>query len=240
MTYPDGKPSWRRWWQWGTRGLFYPTHSLGPVMKWFGEDRIDYVVALGSGWHTLSHATRTGRATCGSAAPASLGHAQSAYRQEDTSVALLQMKSGKLIRLRVDCVSNRPHAMTNYTLQGTKGVYESARLPGEDMVYFCEEGADPDKARWEPLSNYSDYIPFRYRNATEKIRKSGHDGGDYYIVEDFLDAIRGNKPSAIDVYEACEWTAVGLLSAFSVANKGKAMDMPDFRSRNMKDKTLRV
>ena len=62
-------------------------------MKWFWDDRIDFIVALGSGWH-----------------------AQSVYRQEDTSAALLQMKSGKLIRLRVDCVSNWPHAMTNYTL----------------------------------------------------------------------------------------------------------------------------
>ena len=248
MTYPDGKPSWRRWWQWGTRGLFYPTHSLGPVMKWLGNDRIDYVVALGSGWHTRptappvgggapAGASGTGRAG-GLAAAASQGF--TTYRQEDTSVALLQMKSGKLIRLRVDCISNRPHAMTNYTLQGTKGVYESPRTTGEDMVYFCEEGANPDLAQWEPLSNYNEYLPQRYKTATDNIRKAGHGGGDYYIIEDFLDAVRGKKPPAIDVYEACEWTAVGLLSALSVANRGKAIDMPDFRSGNVGDKTIRI
>jgi len=217
MTYPDGTPSWRRYWQWGMRGLFYPTHSLGPVMKWFGDDKIDFVIALGSGWHT-----------------------QKVYKQEDTSVALLQMKSGKLIRLRVDCVSNRPHAMTNYTLQGTKGVYESPRTKGEAMVYIAKEGDDPDSAAWEPLANYSSFLPERYKNVTENIAKAGHSGGDYYIIQDFLDAINGKKKPEIDVYEACEWSAVGLLSSLSVANRGRAMDMPDFRTNELKNKMLRL
>ena len=32
LTYPDGKTSWRSYWQDGVRGNFYPTHSIGPVM----------------------------------------------------------------------------------------------------------------------------------------------------------------------------------------------------------------
>ena len=218
MTYHDGTPSWRRWWQWGTRGLFYPTHSLGPVMKWFGDDEhIDFIVALGSGWHT-----------------------QPTYRQEDTSVAMLQMKSGKLIRLRVDCVSNRPHSMNNHTLQGTKGVYESPRTYGDHMVYFVKEGENIDHAKWEPLSNYNSYLPERYKNLSENAGKSGHGGGDYYIVQDFLDAVRGIKKPTVDIYEACEWTAVALLSSLSVSNRGRAMDMPDFRSNLIKDKVVKI
>ena len=217
MTYPDGTPSWRRWWQWGAIGLFYPTHSLGPVMKWFDEDRIDFVVALGTGRRTRPD-----------------------IRQEDTSVALLQMKSGKLVRLRVDCISNRPHAMANYTLQGTKGVYESARTKGEDMVYIADEGGNPDKAQWTPLSQYNEYLPPRYRDLEAKIKATGHGGGDYFIVEDFMNAIRGKQKPAVDVYEACEWTAVGLLSALSVSNRGRAMDMPDFRSGKLQDKFVKL
>ena len=217
MVYPDGTPSWRNWVQLGVRGLFYPTHSLGPVMKWFGDDAIDFVVALGSGWHT-----------------------ESKFRQEDTSVGLLQMKSGKLIRLRVDCISRRPHAMTNYALQGTKGAYESGRPAGQDMVYIGNEGDDPDKATWEPLSNYAHYLPGRYKNVTDRILQAGHGGGDYFIIQDFLDAIDGKCKPAIDVYEACEWTAVGLMSALSVANRGKAIDMPNFRSNEKKHKTLTI
>ena len=217
MTYPNGVPSWRQWVQFGVRGLFYPTHSLGPVMKWFGDDRIDFVVALGSGWHT-----------------------QSKYRQEDTSVGLLQMKSGKLIRLRIDCISRRPHSMKNYTLQGTCGAFESARTTGEHVVYVGKDGDDLDNIKWEPLSNYANYLPDRYKNPAEAALNAGHGGGDYYIMQDFLDAIAGKMKPYIDVYEACEWTAVGLLSAHSVANRGRAMDMPNFRSGKKEDKFLKI
>jgi len=187
------------------------------VMKWFGDDHVDFVVALGSGWHT-----------------------QPSYRQEDTSVAMLQMKSGKLIRLRVDCVSNRPHSMANYTLQGTKGAYESPRTGGEHVVYFTKPGENIDNARWEPLSNYDRYLPERYRAVSGNAEKSGHGGGDYYIVQDFLDAVRGIKEPSVDVYEACEWTAVGLLSSLSVSNRGRAMDMPDFRAASMREKIVKI
>jgi hypothetical protein len=36
----------------------------------------------------------------------------------------------------------------------------------------------------------------------------------------------------VDVYEACEWTAVGLLSELSVMNGGRPVEMPNFR-KNM-------
>ena len=216
-TYEDGTPNWRYWWQWGTRGLFYPTHSLGPVMKWFGDDQIDFVVALGSGCHTRPQ-----------------------FRQEDTSVALLQMKSGKLIRLRLDCISRRPHAMHNYTLQGTKGVYESPRVPGKHLVSFSE--VDPvgiwGDQDWQDLSEFNEYLPERYRGGAGN--EAGHGGGDYYIIRDFLDAVKGVKPPFIDVYEACEWTAVGLLSSLSVTNRGRAMDMPNFRSKSLKDHYVKL
>ena len=33
----------------------------------------------------------------------------------------------------------------------------------------------------------------------------------------------------VDVYAACEWTAVGLLSEISVVNGGRTMEVPKFR-----------
>ncbi len=42
----------------------------------------------------------------------------------------------------------------------------------------------------------------------------------------------------MNVYEACEWTAVGLLSAISVANRGRTMTMPDFRAKAYRDQKL--
>ena len=159
-------------------------------------------------------------------------------RQDSGTTTMCRTANGKLLNIRVDCTSPRPHNMTYYQLQGTKGVYEAPRIRGvEHMVSFCN-GEDPEKMVWQPLSNFEEYLPERYRNASETVKKSSHWGSDYFIVEDFIEAVRGHKPPPVDVYEACEWTAVALLSAYSVANRGRTMDMPDFRAKAHKDKHM--
>jgi len=200
-------PTWRKYWQMGKRGNFYPTHSLGPVMQWFEGDRIKSVSTFGSGWHTDKR-----------------------FRQEDTSITLCQMESGKLIKLRLDCISNRPHNMSYYTLQGTKGSYEAPRgLGDQHKIYFTKEGESLDDAQWQPLSDFNEHLPERYKNVTEEQKTAGHWGGDFFIIEDFIEAVKGKQKPAIDVYDACEWTAVALLSELSVMNGGRTMEMPDFR-----------
>jgi predicted dehydrogenase len=217
--YPNGKYSWRKYWQLGKRGAFYPTHSLGPVMQWFRGDRIKSISCFGTGWHTSS-----------------------SFRQEDTSLTLCQMESGKLAKIRVDCISERPHNMTYYSLQGTKGCYEAPRGLGDThKIWLKGMDENVNEAKWRPLSDlYDQYLPDRYKNATEAQKAAGHWGGDYFIVKDFIDTIvNGTKP-AIDVYDACEWTAVGLLSELSIMNGGRTIDIPNFRSRNYKDMIIKL
>jgi predicted dehydrogenase len=202
----SGKTSWRSFWQLGKRGAFYPTHSLGPVMKWFKGDHIESVSCFGSGWHTSSE-----------------------FRQDDTTLTICRLKSGKLIKIRLDCISERPHNLTYYSLQGTKGCYEAPRGLGDNhKIWFKEKSEDTDHAKWQPLSDFYDFLPERYKNATEEQKAAGHWGGDFFIVQDFIDAITNGTKPEIDIYEACEWTAVGLLSELSVMNRGREIEMPDF------------
>ena len=96
------------------------------------------------------------------------------------------------------------------------------------------------ESRWRDLADFDEYLPERYRNATEAQKHAGHGGGDFFLVEDFVDAIRLNRKPDIDVYQACEWTAVGLLSELSVMNGGRAIDMPDFRKNAVEDQIIRL
>lgn len=217
--HTSGKTSWRKFWQLGKRGAFYPTHSLGPVMQWFKDDQIKAVSCFGTGWHTSTE-----------------------FRQEDTSLTICQMESGSLIKIRVDCISERPHNMAYYSLQGTKGCYEAPRgLGDEHKIWLKGMDQDTDHAYWRPLKDFYEYLPERYKNATEEQKAAGHWGGDYFIVEDFIDAItKGVKP-AVDVYEACEWTAVGLLSELSVMNGGKTIEMPQFnKNMHYRDQIVKI
>jgi len=83
--------------------------------------------------------------------------------------------------------------------------------------------------KWKKLEDFNNYLPERYKQASADALNSGHGGGDFFIVKDFVDAVRGENPPAIDVYTACEWTAVGLLSGLSVTNGSKTLEVPRFR-----------
>ena len=206
----SGKTSWRKYWQLGKHGAYYPTHSIGPVMQWFGQERIESITCFGSG-----------------------RHCDLSLRQEDTTITMCQLTHGKLAKIRLDAVSPRPHHMTYYTIQGTNGVVESSRTAGApSQIWLKDSGQSIDEAQWQPLEIYKHYLPQRYQQASEEQKKSGHGGGDFFIVEDFIRAIREGTPPPIDVYTACEWTAVALLSELSVTNKSCPMDMPHFR-KNM-------
>ncbi|NLO46012.1 MAG: Gfo/Idh/MocA family oxidoreductase [Clostridiales bacterium] len=204
-----GMPTWRKYWQLGKRGCFYPTHSVGPVAQWFEGDSIKSVMTCSSGQNVAEI---------------------EGLRQDDTTLTMCRLESGGLVKIRVDCMSPRPHNMSYYSLQGTKGCYEAPRGLGDEHKIWLEASGDGDNRKWAPLSDYYDkYLPERYKNATEKQKQSGHWGGDFFLVDDFLDAVINGKKPAIDVYDACEWTAVGLLSELSVTNGGRAIDMPRFR-----------
>lgn len=212
FVYPNGKTSWRSFWQCGKRGNFYPTHSIGPVMQWFDDDRITEISSFSPGIRN------------------DLG-----LRQDSGTTTMCRTEKGRLMNIRVDCMSPRPHNMHNYQLQGTKGIVQFKQCEDDiDRVSFIDEENDSPlhNMKWKRLDEYNMYLPERYRNATEEQLKAGHNGGDFFIVEDFINAIRTNTQPELNVYKACEWTAVGLLSEISVTNGGRTMEVPNFR-KNM-------
>lgn len=219
FTYPNGKTSWRSFWQCGKRGAFYPTHSLGPVMQWFPGDHVAEISTFSPGVYN------------------DLG-----LKQDSGTTTMCRLESGKLVQIRVDCLSPRPHNMSHYHLQGTKGAYQSAQGFGDqDKISFLSENNISWDMKWQALSDYNEYLPERYRVATAEQAGAGHGGGDFFIVSDFIDAIRTGCKPAVDVYDACEWTAVGLLSELSVVNNGRTMTLPKFRKgAKVEDKIVKL
>lgn len=206
----DGRPTWRYYWQVGARGCTYGTHSLGPVMQWFTArdpgERIASVVCLGSGRHTDPE-----------------------HPHDDTSLMLCRLRSGKLIKVRLDMLSNRPNQATYYSLQGTHGVYEASRVEGEDGRIWLGENQAGEERRWRPLSDFDAHLPDEWRRPPPEAIEAGHGGGDYFVVRDFLTALDLEAPPPIDVYQSLEWTAAGLCSEISIANGGVPITIPDFR-----------
>jgi len=207
---PDGGRTWRYYWQVGQNGSTYPTHSLGPVMQWFKSvdpaERVASVVCLGTGRHTDPE-----------------------HPHDDTTLLLCRLASGKLVKVRLDMMSNRPHQMAYYSLQGTRGVYEAARVPGQPGYVWIGESRDGDHREWRPLSDFAEHLPDDWKNPPPEALAAGHGGGDYFVARDFIRAARGEAPPATDVYDALEWTAAGLCSQVSIENNGVPIAVPDFR-----------
>ncbi len=202
---PDGSPTWRVTWQVGRNGCTYPTHSLGPCIQWMKE-RVKFITCLGTGVHTVPH-----------------------YVNEDTTIMLCKTEQDRLINIRLDMVSNRPHVMNYYALQGTKGCFEAARAAGEQNRVWLE-GYAKDSQTWQPLSEFEEkFMPQIWRNPPEEAKRAGHGGGDYFVVREFVDSILNDAKPPIDIYYSLEYTAPGLVSEMSINQGGVPLPVPDFR-----------
>ena len=140
-----------------------------------------------------------------------------------------------LIKIRVDMISDRPHSMTNYQLQGTDGAYESARGGPVDHGKIWLRKLS-NEIIWHDLDALTDidsladkYLPEIWRNPPEAAMKAGHGGGDFFEVYDFLNAVRGEAHCPIGIHEAMDMTLPGLVSQDSVKENGKWLEVPDSR-----------
>ncbi len=202
---------WRRKWQTGINGVTYGTHSLGPILQWMPGERVVSVCGAGSGHHY-----RDARGA--------------QYENEDSCIMLCKMTSGGLVKIRVDMLSDRPHACTNYQLQGTDGAYESGRAHGEkDRVWLRARSSNCDN--WTDLADLKEeFLPDFWKEGMERAEAAGHGGGDYFEILDFVDAILGRRPCPIGIHEAMDMTLPGLVSQQSILRSGAWLDVPDSRT----------
>ena len=207
---------WRRKWQAGIEGITYGTHSLGPILKWMPGDRVKRVCCEGAG---VRHQDMEGK-----------DYVQSG------STMLCKTEKDALIKIRVDLLSERPHACTNYQLQGTDGCYESSRGGPWDKDKVWLRSRD-ENYHWRDLSIISEvpeltekYMPEGWLASSKHAQKAGHGGGDYFEILDFVRTIRGEIENPIGVHEAMDMTLPGLISQESIVKGGVWLDVPDSRS----------
>ncbi|HEX6971659.1 MAG TPA: Gfo/Idh/MocA family oxidoreductase [Limnochordia bacterium] len=225
---PEGELTWRGKLHRRYNRNRYPTHSLGPVAQWLGilREGGDAFESTATFVSNPVNLRRYAAERFGADHPAA---SPNYWQQGDSSVSLIRTVRGALIVLRVDSCSPRPHNMTHYALQGSTASYLSARHGGEDPLIWIE-GRSPGKSpTWEPLWRYADEFEHpRWRRWGEQARRAGHGGGDFFVLADFVDAVRRGVPPPIDVYDAVTWSSIVPLSELSVARGGAPVAVPDF------------
>ena len=73
------------------------------------------------------------------------------------------------------------------------------------------------------------YDPEWHDDQEALIAKSGHGGGDFIVVREFLNCIREGKKPEFDEYFATNMASVAILAHRSILAGGQPFDVPDFR-----------
>jgi predicted dehydrogenase len=219
------RSGWRRRWQTGVDGITYPTHSLAPILRWFGDDRVNRVTCSGSGHHHVD----------------ADGHR---YEQQDTTIMLAETEQDRLIKIRLDMLSERPHAIDNYQLQGTAGSYESARTEddrGRVWIADRETLRESRAYEWRDLATFeSKYFPERWRDwrPPDTSDIGGDDlafrdrvlAADFRMWSDLFDALLTDSALPMDVHEALDVSLPGLYSQQAISGDPEWVEVPDSRA----------
>lgn len=188
---------------------FYCTHSLGPIVHITGLRPVSVT---------------------GFELPYSDRAARMGSKGSIVGVEMVTLENGALVK---SIHGGLDKNSIWYTIYGSKGRAESAREDtqsgGIERMYT---NLDPKEGvlTWSPAT----YIPQDELSAQAK--DAGHGSSDFYVMYNFVSAIRGKNAEIIDVYEACDMFLPGLFAYFSVLDGGTPKAVPDFRRKSERDK----
>ncbi|MCC7146274.1 MAG: Gfo/Idh/MocA family oxidoreductase [Phycisphaeraceae bacterium] len=133
--------------------------------------------------------------------------------------SLINMSNGGVVR-------NLMGAMTDDTniqrLWGTKG---SAEQTWSYLKLRLGGGGESPKFDVKP----------RWPFMAEFAEKTGHGGGDFWVLYYFARQILTGEPAPFEIYTACDCTIQGLLGYRSSMEGGKPFDIPDFRDKTQRE-----
>jgi predicted dehydrogenase len=219
----------------------YPTHSLGPIDRWLGiREGRDRLVSVSAHMSRQVSATAYCTRRFGRKSP----YAQPDYfKLGDTVKTLVKTEKGTLIDLLFDTASPRVGNCAEHFIAGTGASfhsntpipYEDGMRAGPGICYGSKgSGEGCPHYRWEPLMDEARKFEHPlWRKHMQKAERAGHGGGDYFILMDFVNAIRGRNAPAIDVYDGVLWSSLIELSAQSIHAGGKAIPIPEFRPKSL-------
>lgn len=134
-----------------------------------------------------------------------------------TVVATLRGASGAVYKVTVSYAMRRPYCLY-FSLYGDRGSFEGGRTDQEAM--FFQTQADPERAEgWHRLdSPYWSHPGYPV---------SGHGTSERFMVEAFVDAVRGGRPTPIDTREAARSIAPAICALESLRT-GMPVAVPEF------------
>ncbi len=144
------------------------------------------------------------------------------YAQGDIVTSVVKTKRGKTIVVNYDMQLPRPYD-NRWMVQGTLGVYNEQG----SLLYL--EGVSPKYHEWESFGPYqTEYDHRLWKSLPKDLEARGHGGTDYLELEQFVQAVRRQTQTPIDVYDSAAMCSIIALSEMSIARGSAPVECPDF------------
>ena len=140
----------------------------------------------------------------------------------DMEVGLFKTSGGQVVKVLCGFSLVREPAFHYFSLYGTKGVLETGRC-----------GWDGPKAYLSSIPNLHDMIrlplDYTHTNVGAETMAGGHGSSEWFMLDDFIRAIREDTAPAIDVYFGLDMSLPGLCAHISAENGSEPVEVPDPR-----------
>ncbi|AQT69080.1 Alpha-N-acetylgalactosaminidase [Anaerohalosphaera lusitana] len=192
----------------------YPTHSVGPVYSWMDIGCGDYLDSLTSTATLSAGINDYFKHKFGPDHPG----AKREYAQGDIVTTTIKTKKGKTIIVNYDMQLPRPYD-NRWMIQGTRGLYDECHK----SVYLADHS--PGYHQWEPFAPYQNAFEHKW---WQQEFQGGHGGTDFLTLKTFIDAVRDQTQTPLDVYDAVLMSCLVPLSGKSIKEDSKPVKVPDF------------
>lgn len=197
----------------------YPTHALAPIAKVLGINRGNRFLTINSVASKARGISEYCKQKFGEDNP----YSNVSFAQGDIINSVITCAGGETIALTLDTTLPRPYYSRSFSIRGTKGMCEE----GRKAIFL--EGME------EPVENNEDEVMEKHDHPLHKEYRSGdslgdHDGMDWLVSRAFVESVKAETETPIDVYDTVTLMAIAPLSEESIRKGGAPVEIPDFTS----------
>ncbi|MEI6586006.1 MAG: Gfo/Idh/MocA family oxidoreductase [Sediminibacterium sp.] len=199
-------------------GDLYPTHGIGPLANYININR-------GNRFHSLCSFSTKSRGLHDyivKKGGADHPNAKLNFKLGDIVTTSINCVNGETILLQHDTNLPRPYSL-GFRVQGTEGLW----MDVNNSIYIEDKSAKPHA--WDEATQWLDkYDHPLWKRWSKESADAGHGGMDFFVLQAFVESIKQQLPTPLDVYDAATWSAISPLSEQSIALGNQTVEFPDF------------